>query len=467
MFGNTLLETLRRMIAALWPHTRHHLLVALVVASVAVVLKYWGLLGVLEVASLRVVMQAQLAPPPAPANDVPAWHPVVLLITDEMYETQLGEASPLNREKLAEWLHKITLGAPAPPATLVIDLDLSPGPEAATHRPGQQRLDALLAQIAAQGSTRLILMVPFPVATSALAEVKFNWMAALCEEGKKKPALPGGRPRLEFAHAEAPVTAGLALRYARGWYSLGVAAADHDASIERPCDVVAKGREKTLFLRRQSAPSPASVVGLMPINVRGLALPEAALVALDNPPTGLTGRTVFVGAAYGQRDVVATPFGLRNGVEVHAATYFSVREPVRPLSEWIGFPLEVALGLALGFLFAWSWGVYEKAARASATGLLAYTRARGWLLLNLALAAAVCYGALVVSARLFPHNVWIDPAPIVVGVFVKALLASRTTAAPDLHHARQRPHTVGRAIDWATFAVVVGYALFIVITHQH
>ena len=115
------------------------------------------------------------------------------------------------------------------------------------------------------------------------------------------------------------------------------------------------------------------------------------------------------------------------------------------------FALEVVMGAVFGVVFAISWAAYRKAKvrmdgmpASGFAGLRAkmpfYLRARGWLAWNVGLLAGIVAIMFYGSNWLLRHDIWINPIPLVVGMSLKGLLASRHLDADD-HEVR----------DWWTF----------------
>jgi hypothetical protein len=129
-------------------------------------------------------------------------------------------------------------------------------------------------------------------------------------------------------------------------------------------------------------------------------------------------------------------FDQRPLVDFHAAVYYSNLHGAQSLKHVAGFLLDVGLGTVLGVLFGRLWAWYARARMAmdqtvatSLHGMVtkapSYFRARGVLLMNLILQIALIMGMFVVAYALLRVHVWINPLPLVVGMSIKGLLASR------------------------------------------
>lgn len=157
--------------------------------------------------------------------------------------------------------------------------------------------------------------------------------------------------------------------------------------------------------------------------------PVGALV-----PSGLKDKVVFLGDDRFVTKVLH--FDRRPVVDFHAAVYYSRLHGARSLKHVFAFLLDVVLGTILGVLFTWLWAWYSRARlamdgmRASSwrelvAKLPAYLRARAVLLTNLASQTALVAGMFAVAYVLLRWDVWINPLPLVLGMSIKGLLASR------------------------------------------
>jgi hypothetical protein len=181
------------------------------------------------------------------------------------------------------------------------------------------------------------------------------------------------------------------------------------------------------------------------VNVR--SRPPGAPVG-DLVPRGLRDRIVFLG----DDGVLTKVLHLDHvpAVDYHAAVFYSNLHGAFGLKHAAAFLLDVALGSLLGILLTWSWRAYGRArvrmdqmSAATVRGLLAkaplYLRARGVLLGNLVLLGGLTWVMFAAANVLLRHDVWINPLPLVVGMSIKGLLASR------------QPHAGHELRDWWAF----------------
>ncbi len=461
----------------------HHLKVALLVASAVTLLHGWGALGWLDAVMLNAVGGAPewLADKPA-TDDLP----VVLMVGSTLYEREFRQASPLDRSKLAQLIRQIPRGTDAGPTLLVIDIDLSPTPGDDAHRRAQQELDHALRDIVDAG-TRLLLVLPARVTTDELQQLKFSWLKGIC--AWNDPGKPG---KVAFALSEVPEHFGRVLQYAPGRLTLGSLAADFSRAevfcrrvLGDPADS-GLGRWGAAYV---SALFDARVFNdlvrpgrLQSFNAHFFRSIDERLVvaetldgtlkATDGTPLNLARRTLFLGGGYDEKDRFLTPLDPAGskveGVVVHAATFYSTTHPVRVSEGFPAFALDVVLGLLVGYLFACTWGWYRRAGQAAAHTFTAsgYCAVRGLFVLNVGLLVALIAVCMTLATSyLYPYNLWVNPGPIILGVFVKFLLATRADGAS--HHAAGGTHSPGwqRWLDRTALGCIILAALWTAVYH--
>lgn len=422
---------------------RWHVLPAVVLASLLFIVEQNHYLDWVDAAMLR-VSQRQVATEPADSGS----GPVVLGIADPLYETAFHQAAPLDRGVLTRLLadtlaHK--------PKVLAVDIDLSPGPSSIDG--GQQALDALLLGARERyPSTRLILITPLPVSTPKLLTTKSHWMKTLCARG------------VEFAAPTLLAHQGSVLKYEVGGRlpSLGVVATSGSGDV---CGRFARSGEavalRSLFddlalgHGQQGVPT-------RPINFR--AFEQITTLPLESeslPPITLAGRTVFIGGAFGQQDFYLTPGGELPGVLIHAAVAYSAQNAVGIVPHALAVGLDVVLGIGFGLLFAATWGRYFHALSEPQTREHAFL----WLLLNFLILGVALSGVFHLAGWLLHHALWLNPAPILFGMFIDTLLAK------EPHHAGHHVVEQGALARWITrlrwsiAVLLVAWAIFLLLQH--
>lgn len=437
-------------------HLIHHAAVAAVLALLVVVLETHGWLNWLDTASLRVALAwknsaSQLfasAPvqgpvgsgaPPA-SSPGPRIRPVQ--ISDEAFELRFYQESPLSRVVLLELLERAVARQPS---VIAVDIDLSPGPRGARSNLGQDELNAALARIAAAGRPRLVLVTPFPVSDDAVLEAKYAWMRSLCQAGA------------HFAYPDIPISQGLALRVDPELHSMGrvtsaVIQSDARRFEDEPCALVRQGPEKAYFLSTlaegASQARASELASMLPLNPNAVDQMIAASVLwsgrADDSLSGVQpGEAVMIGASYDPRDTLLTLSGRQPGMLYHAASALTLGSPSRKVGHAGAFAFDLVLGVLAGYLFGWGWQRYNRAAGALDHGSgpvwRRYLYARGWLVGNLLLLLAWLLLIFSLSAVLLKAQIWASPGAMVLGVFVKTLLASRSQTDAVTATASARP----------------------------
>jgi hypothetical protein len=154
-------------------------------------------------------------------------------------------------------------------------------------------------------------------------------------------------------------------------------------------------------------------------------------------PHGLHQKVVFLGDDLIRADLLQLK--QRPEVDYQAAVFYSDLHGTIGLRHVTAFLLDVALGTLLGMLFALSWGLYGRAriemdgeVTSSVQGIFAkiplYLRSRGILVLNLVLLVCLTWATFALANYFMRKDVWINPLPLVLGMSLKGLLASRQSA---------------------------------------
>lgn len=417
----------------------HHVGVAVVVALAIFIIEHAGALNWLENLTLRVAAGMQGEVVMAQKED-PA-DAVVLTISPKLYETAFKQVSPLDRQSLSTLIGKL---AERKLKRLVLDLDVSP------DAPGQEALDKTLIDLTNRG-TQIVLATPFPVFSEPLFQTKFEWMKKLCSTAN-----------VHFADSRLPVTQGVNLRYFKGRNALGDVAhawkGDSAKPAETwPCAQIQQGENFAGFLdaNMQHAELDARIgsryadqVHLDPATLRRtLARVKDIGDDLSAPDKlDLAGKTVFLGGDYSGADrfqTIARPAPVP-GVVVHAAAYNGARHNPSRISHGLAFALDILIGTVAGMLFHFTWARHNGAQhRLAATDRRDWSRyrvARLWLLANFLLLALFIWAILQSAAWLLDCHLWSNPAPMVLGIFIKSLLGSRSHLQPAGGHGHADDH---------------------------
>lgn len=454
-----------------WGTLLHHLHAALMVGAIVGILHSVGALGWLDAIMLSAAGSAQ-SPRSAQATP-PADLPLVVAISPDLYEREFGQSSPMNRSKLAKLLSSIPAGDGG--AKLVaIDLDLSPINGDTPTQEAQAELDAVLKRMADAGTT-VVLALPLRVATPELLQLKFGWMQSMCAYKQKAP--------IAFALTRTTSHFGQVVQYSRNSPSLGIAAA-HPESTRFICDrllspleapaadnlmraLLATSFDDSAITNTQHSPL------LHPFNANFFVNGDSHIVVandLDKPKVEVTadkagwaGRTVFVGGAFDERDFFMMPMESGGshkveGVVVHAATYYSETHPIGSVPPFLSLAIDILLGTVMAFLFEATLRPLASANATAAHPWRRYVFSRVVVGLNIVLVAALVLAFLWLAYRVaYPRNLWVNPGPILIGVFVKFLIAS----AQGRHH-----HKISLPA-WSETAVLVVAAIAFIARSDH
>jgi len=435
---------------ALRARLAHHASHALVIASATLLLDHAGMLQWLDTIALRLASTYAADPTPGPGTSrdlSPAERPVIVAIDEALWETEFQQTSPLRRDVLRRLLAALIAHDPE---TIFVDLDLSPGPAAhsADERDrAQQDLDALLAAASGTRRTHIVLAAPFPVEDDAVRETKRQWMLGHCAAG------------VEFGLAQIASAQGTVLRQN---FNLPLLFARTRQPSARPtegpappagatlCDL-AKTASGAIFLDPRADAQGPSLYGWVPsmYPVRPDAFtvqPGRDLFLLARADDvsrlpDLAGRTVFFGSNADVRDRFMTVRGEMTGLRVHAAMYTNALHPPEQFSEHYiaSYVAEWVLGIAVGFAFAAGWRRYNDAtlhaARGGAISWADAWRPWGWLLVNLVGLVFTLWFLMYIAGRTLAGWGWINPAPVIVGMFIDSLLGSRADLAHGAHEA--------------------------------
>lgn len=454
---------------------------ALAVASIVGLLHGFGFLGWLDAAMLRLA-GAEVAA--VVRSTAPRGMPEILLIDEAMYERDFDQRSPLDRAKLARLLQALLSDPAQTPKVLVIDVDLSDNGQDAA----QTKLDAMLTHKVRSG-LHLVLATPPSMNSPGAVTRKRAWMRSMRDQTCARDATSSGPlGSLTFASALVTTHSEAVLQYSRDELTLGTAASglvrapgvcgQSDAVLD---DLLGRNRGDLRPIEVLK-PFNAHFFGAVASQTHRLRSIDAPLgpSAAAKPAVSLADKVVFLGGSYDPRDRFRVPLALdgkeMDGVELHAATFYSALHPVtgNDLLAWVA---DVALGFACGWAFQLMWA--GQARSAGWAGWRGYFVPKLVLVFNVAAALLLTWGAVMVAAYWFyPNNYWVSPGPVVLGVLAKLLLTAlhhggdhasghssptvqpaQTTTVLDSPAARER-------LDW-WFVLALVFACIITILSHH
>ena len=366
-----------------------------------------------------------------------------------------------------------------PRVVAVSNLDLAPWNEPGEDPDAfadQANADAVLDSAAA-GGTQVILSFPLPKPQwPSLESYRIAWIVKRCAAG-----VLFGIPALGLRH-DGVIDEGSML-YRQHYPSLGVVAAEvasRRAAGERAADPraglvcelakAANGDVKkfmdTLVARTDPYSELANSSEELNREIRFVnhqffrALPAAKFSRLDYGKLEDGRDGIFPPADVQRGEVVFWSSNVSSGVERTAAgdapgyfrdalVYFSERRPIARASHAVAFLADVLLGVVLGYLFAFLWRRYAIAAEIlnrvallpARRKFVAWMKARIWLVVAIGVLPVILWLLLLAAEWWTLRGQWLNPLPIVIGMFIDGLMQSRQRAG-DRH-----PHNLGEYVS--------------------
>lgn len=453
----------------------HHTLAAAVMASAVLALEQLHALDWLDAVMLRVVAPMRSEPAPsASAQDLQ-----LVLIDGPTYANRFGMRSPLDREQLTGVVSDLLA---ARPASLLIDLQLEP----AVGEGGERALDDLL-KTASGETTQVVLPVP-ERRTPALDLSSVKWMRSLCSAGvvfgsahvrshfgavirfdEDRSSLaslahPAAGAAQKHGHPQDQGDAGrdhrkpsLVRGQERGHDTVLCRLAEEGADLEAIWQMVLDAPENS------SASEPLSPKAVRRVMAQKLIWqPEQTRLLLEaNAPA-----VIVLGGDFDERDTFFTPAsdGPIPGAAVHASSIAS--QGSIGSSHFAGWLVDVGIGTALGFLFSFLWK-RVRSLTPSPDDAVKTVLLRSWGQLVCAcgvwaIALGIGYGLMSAAGFLMEMGMWMNPGPVVLGMFLHALLVKNEA----LHHPHSwRAFTV-LAPNWPIQALLIAGTLLWLLAHM-
>lgn len=405
-----------------------HFVVAFALASSLLLLEHNGLLGWADAIMLRLnsvitdtPTEQETTIPSESAQQPPL---VVIELDQPFYEKHFHARSPLDRGVLA-WVLKGIVDAQ--PRKVIVDIDLSPIPGGDA---GQDELDSVLEKshplLCADDHAKecgVIVLEPFWYDREEYNGRQYDWFKRMCAQG------------IRFGDGWLPEHFGYVVRYYDSSYGISRLAFD----MEKPslCAL-----PRPYFSRKNRAESLAT----LPYNLRGKryieVLTASEIFTHDelraDARSKLHSSVVFVGGSYGLDDKHDLAGEDKDGVFLHALSFYSLMNPVVDVAhhktlQVAAFVLDTVIGMALGAIFLATWGWYNRARhgyyRALAPGfkqrLVRYVYMEFALIMNVAFLLVLIAFFAWACGRMYEHDVWLNPAPLMIGMFIHSLLESK------------------------------------------
>ena len=318
----------------------------LAIVGLIIALDFYGFLEELDSDARSLAIKAQLLLHEATDANLPieANLPYTLILTDRLFETALGEKTPLDKTALNEIISRVLAHSPA---VLTLDLDISPSycPEQLKNEDCDQNHPLYDTLTSAPATTQIVLPTPFPITTAEAYDAKIKWLTRMCRNG------------IHFAYAglhslgnEIKITPTLPTLATTTFNRLN----EVTSQITQPiCEELLQTPSENdntssyfpdllLNLEEERADFFDTHIDnqrLFPLDWRHYKPVLASTLAInriDQPfdPAQLKQRVVFLGGSFGEADEFNTPFGATDGVYLHALAFASLNNPRGNTPAW-------------------------------------------------------------------------------------------------------------------------------------
>ncbi len=377
---------------------------AIFIASCLLILEQGHWLEGLDIATFQLAVPQQFSEPgvvPEMFINNPGFLKVVT-INDKLYETRFKQSSPLDRCELHDIFKKILENKPK---VLAVDLDLSPSPkeiadgESQQYNVGEDKLYKLLKQ---NKDTEVVLITPSKVYSDDLIDRKVQWMEEMCE--------------YEHIHFGLPYlysVRGMVLKHLSDPKSFAnqINQATNKSGKSDPSKrIICCNKDKQLnrFVSAKALSSESTE--LKKLNYKFIKYIERIHIADIDNTNKLKGAVVLLGGSYGSTDKYETPLGTFAGVFLHAASHYSVINPVKDIYNAFAYLVEIGVGIVLSNIFCCSFSWYWR------------KRSLLSIIFNLVFPLLPMYLLIYFADLFLRSSLWIHPAPLIVGIAIHALL---------------------------------------------
>ncbi|WP_025916231.1 CHASE2 domain-containing protein [Herminiimonas sp. CN] len=441
-----------------WVDLAHHLIAATMLFAVLHFLEHKQMLEWLDAAMIRIAAVGG-SPLPAQRDAAEAQRPSIIEIDRKAYESVFAEQAPLNRARLVELLDQIDRQRTG---VLAIDIDLSP--TVSERAAGVKReLDLALARLVRRG-IRVVLALPSTAASAPGSNLA--WVRARCVDGVAfaDPTLHERLGVVSRVHIDTPTLAlvARALAAAPGGEHGDVALAG------RVCSLAAHQQDEQVFqdsvtgadeagthvVHPAAEPRPLNPIAsdwrFLRTASHGMGLIKGAAAIEDSASLR---HVVFIGGSYADTERFVTIGGPASGLAVHAASYISLALDTDDAPLWMVALLDLAIGVAIGFSFQWIWGKYAAYEKNLGAFQLCCAWWRKFTMLRFALLGIwllpllAAYIAMYASAQFFTSGMWLNPGPIIIGMFLHTLSLRHTHHSEEQNSAEKHDSVLHRLVS--------------------
>ena len=342
---------------------------------------------------------------------------LVVLIDGVAAESRYLDRSPLDRCKLEEDIAAVYSAMGKRLNLLVIDLDISPARWLATDSGNKTEAGcetSLYKRIiqAKKDGIQTVLMRPFESSTPTSSE---TWKKLESDA--------------TFGRAVLPVEYGLVIRQYCDPDTLAASAYALSTKLKhsrRNCiDEAIRHSKRNAELidpRKYLSGVVPFALGSAPDLSKRIELKLTADQPSDAAANPANFKAVFFGAAFGEGDTFVTPLGELYGVEIHAAAFLSLLDPLSTNNHLWEFGADIVLGFLFGAVIAYFWGRYFKLRLSDDSDHRLW--APIWLgalgLTVITMAVFLTYISLQLLTR---FGIWASPIPMAVGMLVESFVS--------------------------------------------
>lgn len=323
---------------------------------------------------------------------------IVIMISNQLFEKEFNAQTPLDKNILNLIVKQIL---EEKPSKLIFDLDISPDFNFKTNK-SLYTNDLYETLIKYSSSTNIILPFYFISETEKNTILKKNWLLNMC-----KNDISFGLP---FIFKEI----GSVLQYSETETHISFISKSKKNII---CEDIVSNldfnlQKKIDNYRYLSDKAPRYPINYRKINSSTIILNDLA----DLKKYKLENKTVFLGGSYGFDDKYLTPYGEKNGVEILNSIFYTLDHKVNKNNAILTL---IIFDLLIGIVFGLFLDFLLKKRK-----ILEHEKE---LIINnfllLLLSIITYFISLSISAYLFHKMyVWINPVPILIGLFIAALL---------------------------------------------
>jgi CHASE2 domain len=149
-------------------------------------------------------------------------------------------------------------------------------------------------------------------------------------------------------------------------------------------------------------------------------------------------KVVFFGFGIDDEDIHLTPLGMKHGIDIHAAAYASMREPLTEPSGIWDILLDVALGVLVGKMAHYFLNKYMKSKQLENVQASVHSKrkfAYFWLVILVIGVAVIGLAASLAASKLLEFwGIWLSPVIMILAMLMDALCRAPITLLSEKNH---------------------------------